>query len=60
LTFGDLTAVKGELVQALMGYYHARVPYPGFPGPRVIDAKPVPALPETPTALPESRTEVPG
>jgi putative nucleotidyltransferase with HDIG domain len=60
LTFGDLTAVKGELVQALMGYYHARVPYPGFPGPRVMDAKPVPALPETPTALPESRSEVPG
>ena len=23
------------LVLALMGYYHARVPYPGFPGPKV-------------------------
>lgn len=35
LTFGDLTRVKEELVRALTGYYHARVPYPGFPGPRV-------------------------
>lgn len=35
LTFGDLTRVKAELVRALMGYYHARVPYPGFPGPKV-------------------------
>lgn len=35
LTFGDLTAVKAELVRALMSYYHTRVPYPGFPGPQV-------------------------
>ena len=34
LTFGDLTRIKAELVRALMGYYHARVPYPGFPGPK--------------------------
>ena len=38
LTFGDLTRIKAELVRALMGYYHARVPYPGFPGPKVAEA----------------------
>ncbi|MEN8114386.1 MAG: HDIG domain-containing metalloprotein [Actinomycetota bacterium] len=43
LTFGDLTRVKAELVRALMGYYHARVPYPGFPGPRVGDGGGPPA-----------------
>jgi len=32
LTFGDLTAVKSAVVDALVGYYHTRVPYPGFPG----------------------------
>ena len=46
LTFGDLTAIKAELVRALMGYYHARLPYPGFPGPKPIE-DPVPkGLPE--------------
>ena len=35
LTFGDLTKVKAAVVSALVGYYHTRVPYPGFPGPRV-------------------------
>jgi putative nucleotidyltransferase with HDIG domain len=35
LTFGDLTNVKRALVEALIGYYHTRIPYPGFPGPRV-------------------------
>jgi putative nucleotidyltransferase with HDIG domain len=35
LTFGDLTKVKHAIVQALIGYYHTRIPYPGFPGPRV-------------------------
>ncbi len=35
LTFGDLTAVKKALVEALIGYYHTRIPYPGFPGPQV-------------------------
>ena len=60
LTFGDLTTVKEELVRALMGYYHARVPYPGFPGPKAMPAESVSALPETPAALPESRSEVPG
>jgi putative nucleotidyltransferase with HDIG domain len=34
LTFGDLTKVKAALVDSLVGYYHTRVPYPGFPGPR--------------------------
>jgi putative nucleotidyltransferase with HDIG domain len=48
LTFGDLTAIKAELVLALMGYYHARVPYPGFPGPKAIEATPPPALPGVP------------
>ncbi len=32
LTFGDLTKVKQALVDALIGYYHTRIPYPGFPG----------------------------
>ena len=32
LTFGDLTRVKDALVVALIGYYHTRIPYPGFPG----------------------------
>lgn len=35
LTFGDLTKVKAAVVDALVGYYHTRVPYPGFPGPKV-------------------------
>lgn len=37
LTFGDLTRVKHAIVQALIGYYHTRIPYPGFPGPRAED-----------------------
>ena len=45
LTFGDLTRIKAELVRALMGYYHARVPYPGFPGPQVIEGVVTAALP---------------
>ena len=31
LTFGDLTRIKLALVEALIGYYHTRIPYPGFP-----------------------------
>ncbi|NNF68746.1 MAG: HDIG domain-containing protein, partial [Acidimicrobiia bacterium] len=31
LTFGDLTRLKDSLVEALVGYYHARIHYPGFP-----------------------------
>jgi putative nucleotidyltransferase with HDIG domain len=45
LTFGDLTKIKAELVRALMGYYHARVPYPGFPGPKVTQGSSATALP---------------
>jgi len=32
LTFGDLTKVKRSIVDALIGYYHTRIAYPGFPG----------------------------
>jgi len=35
LTFGDLTRVKQALVDALIGYYHTRIPYPDFPGSTV-------------------------
>ena len=35
LTFGDLTRVKRAIVDALIGYYHTRIPYPGFPGAQV-------------------------
>lgn len=38
LTFGDLTRVKNAIVEALIGYYHTRIPYPGFPGPRAEDS----------------------
>jgi putative nucleotidyltransferase with HDIG domain len=31
VTFGELTRVKEALVDALIGYYHTRIPYPGFP-----------------------------
>ncbi len=31
LTFGDLTAIKREIVSGLAAYYHARVEYPDFP-----------------------------
>jgi hypothetical protein len=55
LTFGDLTRIKAELVRALMGYYHARVPYPGFPGPKVagsVDGATAAALPRSATSTP--------
>lgn len=36
ITLGDLTAVKAAMVEALVGYYHQRIPYPNFPdGDRV-------------------------
>jgi len=38
LTYGDLTKVKLAIVEALIGYYHTRIPYPGFPGPRAEDS----------------------
>ncbi len=37
LTYGDLTRVKHAIVEALIGYYHTRIPYPGFPGARVAE-----------------------
>ncbi len=32
LTMGDLTNVKEAFVDALIGHYHQRIPYPNFPG----------------------------
>lgn len=32
VTFGELTRIKETIVDGLVGYYHARIPYPGFPG----------------------------
>jgi membrane-associated HD superfamily phosphohydrolase len=32
VTFGELTRIKEALVDALIGYYHTRIPDPGFPG----------------------------
>jgi putative nucleotidyltransferase with HDIG domain len=34
VTFGELTRIKETIVDGLVGYYHARIPYPGFPGAR--------------------------
>ena len=34
LTLGDLTAVKQAFVNALVGHYHQRIPYPNFPDER--------------------------
>ena len=39
IAFGDLTAVKGAVVDALVGYYHTRVAYPGFPGAQAEPAR---------------------
>lgn len=32
LTLGELTAVKSAFIDALVGHYHQRIPYPNFPG----------------------------
>lgn len=32
VTFGELTRIKEAFVDALIGYYHTRITYPGFPG----------------------------
>lgn len=32
LTLGDLTRVKEAFIDALVGHYHQRIPYPNFPG----------------------------
>jgi putative nucleotidyltransferase with HDIG domain len=34
VTFGELTRIKEAFVDALIGYYHTRIPYPGFPAAR--------------------------
>ncbi len=31
LTLGDLTSAKAAMVDALVGHYHQRIPYPNFP-----------------------------
>ncbi len=55
LTLGELTRVKAAFVDALVGHYHQRIPYPSFPEvaetpPPVADADaaveaPAPAAP---------------
>lgn len=32
LTLGELTTVKSAFIEALVGHYHQRIPYPNFPG----------------------------
>jgi cyclic-di-AMP phosphodiesterase PgpH len=32
LTLGDLSSVKQAFIDALVGHYHPRIPYPNFPG----------------------------
>jgi len=32
LTLGELTRVKKAFIDSLVGHYHQRIPYPGFPG----------------------------
>lgn len=32
LTLGELTIVKSAFIDALVGHYHQRIPYPNFPG----------------------------
>ena len=32
LTLAELTAVKSAFIEALVGHYHQRIPYPNFPG----------------------------
>ena len=34
VTFGELTRIKEAFVDSMIGYYHTRIPYPGFPVPR--------------------------
>jgi putative nucleotidyltransferase with HDIG domain len=41
LTLGELTAVKAAFVDSLIGYYHQRIPYPGFPGAPVPKGEPM-------------------
>ncbi|MDH3517536.1 MAG: phosphohydrolase, partial [Acidimicrobiia bacterium] len=32
LTMGELTQVRRAFIEALVGHYHQRIPYPNFPG----------------------------
>lgn len=32
LTLGELTQVRATFIEALVGHYHQRIPYPNFPG----------------------------
>jgi hypothetical protein len=34
VTFGELTRIKEAFVDSMIGYYHTRIPYPGFPAAR--------------------------
>ena len=34
VTFGELTRIKEAFVDSMIGYYHTRIPYPGFPATR--------------------------
>ncbi len=70
LTLGDLTRVKEAFVEALIGHYHQRIPYPNFPDqaampggavplPRPQDrreAAPVQSNEPTVQSLPEDRS----
>ena len=44
LTLGDLTKVKGAFVEALVGHFHQRIPYPDFPSPDAVAAASPPKL----------------
>ncbi|MDF1597721.1 MAG: HDIG domain-containing protein [Acidimicrobiia bacterium] len=55
LTMGDLTKVKDAFVDALIGHYHQRIPYPNFPGSVQTSAEPPPDEPSGAEA-PESDT----
>lgn len=44
LTLGELTQVKRAFVEALVGHYHQRIPYPDFPDSEAIDGSGAPAL----------------
>ena len=37
LTLGDLTRAKAAMADALIGYYHQRIPYPNFPTPGALE-----------------------
>ncbi len=55
LTLGELTRVKAGFVDALVGHYHQRIPYPNFPE---VAGTPPPAA-EADVAAPRPPTAVP-